>query len=154
MKRFPLLLLGALWGTPVWAAAIAAPQPGEVLAVPGGVAISAAPCQALLTGADYVPGVDAKGNAVAPADLQPEPGVASADLPRGPAAVKPDDIRIELDARLAARFGVPAGGDDARLGRTVLGTITVRDGRAYFNGAPLEPDLTASVASACAAHKK
>jgi hypothetical protein len=153
MKRFPLLLLGALWGTPVWAAAIAAPQPGEVLAVPGGVAISAAPCQALLTGADYVPGVDAKGNEVAPADLQPEPGVAPADLPRGPATVKPDDIRIELDARLAARFGVPAGGD-ARLGRAVLGTITVRDGRAYFNGAPLAPDLAASVAAACAAHKK
>jgi hypothetical protein len=153
MKRFPLLLLGALSGTPVWAAAIAAAQPGEVLAVPGGVAISAAPCQALLAGTDYVSGVDAKGNAVAPADLQPEPGVAPADLPRGEATVKPDDIRIELDARLAARFGVPAAGD-ARLGRTVLGTITVRDGRAYFNGAPLEPDLTASVASACAAHKK
>ena len=124
--------------------ALAAPQSaqptGVVTAAPdGGVVIAAPPCAELAAGATYVPGIDAAGRAVAPADL-PDPSKIKIDTPA-----------IEIDAHLAGRFGSPAAG--ARLGRAILGYVTVRDGRAYFNGEPLAPDASGAMIAACRAQK-
>ncbi len=91
-------------------------------------------------GAAYVPGVDAQGNAVAPADL-----------PAAAPVVKPEEAPIEIDSRVARQFG--AGVPGARVGRQVLGQVTVRDGHAYFNGQPLAPEASAAVTEACRAGK-
>ncbi|HUZ75101.1 MAG TPA: hypothetical protein VMU87_19115 [Stellaceae bacterium] len=144
MNRIALAVLVAAAGP-----ALAAPPPGAVTIAPGGrVAIAKPPCAALMAGAAYVPGIDSAGNAVAPADLPQAPTtVAPADLPHAVSAIDPGSIAIELDARLAARFGAGVAG--ARLGKAVLGTITVRDGRAYFNGKPLAADANDAVIAAC-----
>ena len=124
--------------------ALAAPQSaqptGAVTAKPdGGVVVAAPPCAELVPGADYVPGVDAEGNAVAPADL------ASASK------VKIDMPSIEINARLARSFGSSATG--AQLGRATIGYVTVRDGHAYFNGEPLSADANDAMIAACRARK-
>ena len=95
----------------------------------------------VLAGADYVPGVAADGSAVAPADL-----------PQEPSPVKAESTTVELDSNLASRFGVPQAGGAYR-GKAVVGYVTVKDGKAYFNGAPLAPETSAALASACAAKR-
>ena len=100
-----------------------------------------APCAVLAAGADYVPGIDAQGNAVAPADL-----------PASPTAANSADITIKLDARLAASYGVGVAGTPA--GKVRLGTITLRDGRAYLNGKPLDARTNEAVIAACRAARK
>ena len=121
----------------------APPTSGAVTLAPDGkVVIAGPPCPDLIAGANYVPGVDVHGNAVAPADL-----------PAGaPPAVTAESPAVRIDARLAGRFGVPQGG--AYGAKAILGYVTVRDGRAYFNGAPLAPDASAALAQACRAAKK
>jgi hypothetical protein len=115
--------------------------PGAVTPSPGGgVEIAAPDCAALVAGAGYVPGVDVDGHAVAPADL-----------PASAPGVKPETAAVEIDARLASQFG--AVGSGAKVGRTIIGYVTVRDGRAYFNGAPLAPEADAALRAACAARK-
>ena len=116
---------------------------GAVTVAPGGaLEIAAAPCAALVASADYVAGVDAAGHDVAPADL-----------PRAPQAVQADSVAIEIDANLAGQFGIaPSGG--AYRGKPIVGYVTVRDGRAYFNGAPLAADASAAIAAACRATRK
>ena len=127
---FALLVAAA---APAWAAS----PPGTVTLSPGGkVAITAPPCAALMAGAAYVPGVDGDGNAVAPADL-----------PHTASPLTADDITIELDAKLAQRFGAGVAG--VHLGRASLGTITVHDGNVYFNGTPLAADASGAVVAAC-----
>jgi len=134
-----LLVLFLLITLPALAAPQAAQPPGAVTATSdGAVAIATPPC-AELVAATYVPGIDAAGNAVAPADL-PDPSKVKIATPA-----------IEIDARLAGRFGSPAAG--ARVGRAILGYVTVRDGRAYFNGEPLAPDANDAVIAACRAQK-
>lgn len=124
------------------APALAAPLPGAVTIAPGGkVVIAAPPCDALVPGADYVPGVDVDGHAVAPADL-----------PSPRASIDASTAAIEIDGKLAGRFG--AGSAGARVGKMVLGTVTVRNGRAYFNGAPLAADANDAVIAACRAVAK
>jgi hypothetical protein len=140
MTRLWLLFL-LLATLPAVAGPSASQPQGAVTQAPGGAVRIAAPdCAGLAAGAAYVPGVDAGGNAVAPADL-----------PAAESAVKPETAAIEIDARLAAQFG--AAGSGAKTGRTVLGFVTVRDGRAYFNGAPLAPEGDAALRTACAAKK-
>ena len=135
-----LLVLFLLITLPALAAPQAAQPPGAVTATSdGAVAIATPPCAELVAGATYVPGIDAAGNAVAPADL-PDPSKVKIATPA-----------IEIDARLAGRFGSPAAG--ARVGRAILGYVTVRDGRAYFNGEPLAPDANDAVIAACRAQK-
>jgi len=139
MVRSWLVLL-TLATLPALAAPQSAQPPGAVTAAPGGgIVIAAPPCADLVAGAAYVPGVDGAGNAVTPADL-PDTGGLKIDTPA-----------IEINARLANRFASPATG--ARLGRAVLGYVTVRDGRAYFNGEPLAPDANDAMIAACRAQK-
>ena len=121
----------------------AAQTKGAVTVAPGGtIEIAAPPCDALVPPAAYVPGVDAAGKPVAPADL-----------PRAPSPISADTISIEIDARLAGQFGVPQAGGAYRTKGTV-GYVTVQDGRVLFNGKPLADDANAAVTAACQAARK
>jgi hypothetical protein len=87
-------------------------------------------------GVAYKEGVDAGGRAVAPADLA---------AIRGPMF---DEVAIQLSVDLKRRLGIkldetifPQGAD--------LGYVTVREGKAYFNGAPLAVGSDAALASLC-----
>jgi hypothetical protein len=138
---------------PAWAAD--APPPGGVASTPnGGLVMSSQVCASLaapaansanlnsandgVPGADYQPGVDVNGNAVAPADL-----------PSSGSNPSVDNFPIEIDQHLAHRFNLPPGTG----GRAVLGYVTVRNNQAYFNGKPLNGDQTAALAEACHAAK-
>lgn len=111
---------------------LAPPPPGGVIvSADGRIVISAWVCAELsgpisgVPGPDYVPGVDAEGRAVTPADL-----------PGGAPPVWLGDVPIEIDADLQKRFGIPA---DSKLfrGKDIAGLVIVRDNRAYFNGEPI-----------------
>jgi hypothetical protein len=129
------------------------PPPGLAAPVPppGGVAVTAdgrmvmssGVCMALgslgpaVPGADYVPGVDARGNAVAPADL-----------PDNAPPLALDNFPIEIGVDLRKRFGASAASHFFR-GEAIVGLVTVRDGRAWFNGAPLADNERDMLAAAC-----
>jgi len=128
-----LLLCGAL--------PAAAQSPIGVAAGPTGqVEISGEICEALGADAEYRAGLDVNGNKVAPADL---PGSSSLGLGEAP---------IEISSRFAGRFGVPAAGG-AYSAKAILGYVTVRDGRAFFNGAALDGDANAAIIAACRMRK-
>jgi hypothetical protein len=101
-----------------------------VCAVLGGLAPSA-------PGAAYVPGVDVNGNAVTPADL-----------PRSAPSPAQENFPIEIGIALKKRFGLAAGSRFFR-GKAIVGLITVGDGRAWFNGAPLADNERDMMAAAC-----
>ncbi len=85
----------------------------------------------------YQPGIDVRGHAVAPAE------------PEGDISIQPSEnllIPIELD--LFERLG-SGPGHPAVEARVLIGTIELRDGRAYFNGRPLEDAGEAELAAKC-----
>ena len=123
------LLLALLAASPALAA-----SPSPVTRAPDGNSLIASPpCSTLLDGADYVPGIDADGKPVAPADLPRD----------SPQPIKADTVSIEISARFAAHFA-PAAREKA-----VIGYVTVKDGVAYFNEERLAPDAAAAVVAAC-----
>ncbi len=130
--------------------ALAATDPGRGRAIvsnDGTVVVAADVCAQVrgvppVAGAAYVPGVDAEGKAVAPADLpSPAPDMKLENLP------------VEININLQRRFGIPA---DARLftPKAQAGVVTVRDGVAYFNGQPLVPAEQAALQAGCAPAKR
>jgi hypothetical protein len=137
-----LLLAALLAAAPALAATQSEPRGEATLTAEGAIEIADMPCQALLAGAPYVPGVDAEGRAVAPADL-----------PAAPSPVTVDAVTVDIKSVLAGRFGVSDRGGVDRS-RISIGTVTVRGGRAYFNGAPLAADASAALEAACRAAKK
>ena len=88
---------------------------------------------------NYQPGVDASGNAVAPADLN------------GPGQISmPDAITIPLSLDLASRLGIPPEGNADYLARPVIGDVVItRDGRVTFNGTPLTSEDQHELAQKC-----
>ncbi|MDH3739184.1 MAG: hypothetical protein OER92_08310 [Alphaproteobacteria bacterium] len=89
--------------------------------------------------ATYQPGIDAAGNAVAPADLD-----GSGQIPA------PDAIIIPLTLDLADRLGIPPGGNADYLARPVIGDVVVTsEGRVTFNGTPLTSDAQHELAQQC-----
>lgn len=84
----------------------------------------------------YEPGVDVRGNQVAPADLPGSAGAMPAER---------FDIPVTLD--FARRMGLAAPGGAALPGTAELGRLTVQGNRLLFNGQPLsgaaESDLIA-----------
>lgn len=122
------------------------PPPGGVAAAPnGGLVMSSQVCATLpgttpnnakagVPSADYKPGVDASGGAVAPADL-----------PSTPPTPTVDNFPIEINQHLARRFNLPPGG----TAKAVIGYVTIRDNQAYFNGQPLNADQISALAEAC-----
>jgi hypothetical protein len=126
-----------------------APPPGGVaVGADGRMIMSSAVCTALaglapaVPGADYVPGVDVNGDAVAPADL---PGSA-------PPLVL-ENFPIEIGVNLKKRFGVSAGSQFFR-GKPIVGLVTVREGDAYFNGAKLAQNERDLLLAACKETKR
>lgn len=89
---------------------------------------------------EYKPGTDVvNGKPVPPADLD---GGA-------PLLAMPDEIVISITALLQQKFGIPA---DSTLYKpeAYIGTVTVQpDGRAYFNGKPLQNDAAYELALLC-----
>lgn len=92
----------------------------------------------------YQPGVDVRGNAVAPADL---PGQARISAP--------NEITIGLTVDLLRQYGVPASSPLAPRGEASVGTVTydIASGRMTFNGQPLSDPEQDALAAACAAMK-
>ena len=80
-------------------------------------------------GVAYRPGVDVNGRPVTPADLGGAPRLAV-----------PETATIEIEVDLQDRFGIPAN-PNAFEGDAKIGTLAVdRDGRARFNGQPLQDE--------------
>ncbi len=83
----------------------------------------------------YQAGVDVRGRAVVPAS------------PEGAnRLLLSDDLLIPLELRLFDRLG---GGTAVAEARVIIGTVELRDGRAYFNGQPLDDPTTAELAEKC-----
>jgi len=86
----------------------------------------------------YKPGVDVQGRPVAPADLGQSPAVRL-----------PDIIELDIEVDLQDRFGFPANFDqfeaDAQIGIVLLQP----DGRATFNGQPLQDEAQAELTRRC-----
>lgn len=118
-----------------------APPPGGIAISGDRVAISPDVCTKLGTlspavpGADYVPGVNARGNPVPPADLPSD----------APAVEIPS---IAIGPGLLRRFHVATGSPLLRR-KSVAGVVTIRDGHAWFNGAPLADNERDMMLAAC-----
>lgn len=85
----------------------------------------------------YQPGVDVNGQPVVPADLN-----------GGLQLAVPDTIRIPITVDLFNRFGIPANPNSFEA-EAVVGEVTYRDGRATFNGQPLQDDAAAELSTLC-----
>lgn len=93
--------------------------------------------QKAVAGADYVPGVDVRGNPVAPADLTPQPNFL------------PAEIVLPVQPDVFAFLGrTPPRGLDVL--RANVGELRIRlsDGQATFNGQPLGA-ASAELIAAC-----
>lgn len=139
--RVALLFFPALFlGTAAFAESVSTPPPGAVAKAPdGGLVISSQTCAEIkgdagVPSADYQPGVDVNGNAVAPADL-----------PSSGASPTIDTFPIEIDKHFAGQFNLPSGVSP----KAILGYVTVHDNQAYFNGQPLNGDQSAALNQAC-----
>lgn len=85
--------------------------------------------------ATYRPGVDVRGRPV-----------ASADLGGGHGIKIPDEINIDIGFDVAQRYQMTGPGAAAKGS---VGTVTVKNGKAYFNGQPISPNDQAAIAAAC-----
>lgn len=83
----------------------------------------------------YQPGIDVRGQAVAPAETG---GNTPIELS--------DDLLIPLELRFFDRLGA---GRPAAEARVLIGTIELRAGRVYFNGRLLEDQAEAELAAKC-----
>ena len=92
----------------------------------------------------YQPGVDVRGKAVAPANL-------NANEPGGqPELIMPRFVLIPIEVDLFDRFGLPPDGEtyeaDAFIGEVTVDLVT---GEAFFNGQPLQDEAQAELAARC-----
>ena len=86
----------------------------------------------------YRPGVDVNGRPVTPADLGGAPALAI-----------PETVTIEIEVDLQDRFGIPANSNLFK-GDAKIGTVEVdRDGRARFNGQPLQDEEQLELTRRC-----
>lgn len=157
MRRTILAALAALAAAPAFGQRQVAPPAGIDAPVPpppggmsvsgqGRIVISSDLCACLggassVPSAGYRPGVDVNGDAVAPADLASGAPPALGIFP------------IEIGADLQQRYGIPAN-SPLRLGKAVVGLVTLRDGRAYFNGEPIGDNERDMLLAACREAKR
>ncbi|MGE0254014.1 MAG: hypothetical protein AB7N54_16425 [Alphaproteobacteria bacterium] len=109
------------------------------------VSVTAADCARLVKhqpapDVAYRPGVDVHGRPVAPADLD-----------GGTPIALPERFAIPVTVDMAEKLGIPPLGSGALHGGEIaVGTVVVTaDGRATFNGQPLQSDASAALAAAC-----
>jgi hypothetical protein len=98
--------------------------------------------RAAVPSADYVPGVDARGNSVAGANL---PGTLTA------ADILPEEIAFELVINPMNFAGNPALQSLFANSKTSLGTIryNLASGKLTLNDKALTPDTTAEIEALC-----
>lgn len=126
--------------------AIALLLPCAALAETTTVIVSRADCANLIQhgpSADvaYKPGVDVRGKPVVPAD-----GGGGVQL------AMPEEITIDIEVDLAARFGLPPQAPptkDLYRPTAKIGTVSYKDGKAFFNGQPLTSPEAEALAEAC-----
>ena len=105
--------------------------------------VSAEDCKRLVrhspsSDAEYKPGVDVRGKAVAPADL---PGTNTLKLPES----FEFDITLQVFERLG--IAVPQGLNETQL---TVGKVSVgKNGVITFNGEPVDGSEEAAIAAAC-----
>jgi hypothetical protein len=87
--------------------------------------------------ADYRPGVDVNGDAVAPADLPATTPPMTLDLP------------IAIGADLQKRYGVGPT-TTLRHHGAIMGLVTLSQGRVFFNGEPISGSERDMMLEACA----
>jgi hypothetical protein len=93
---------------------------------------------------------------VAAADVEHRPGkdvvngkpVVPADLPGASQPKIAEDFTIAITVEIEKRFGIPVVPDEFKP-EANIGTVTIRDGRAYFNDQPLQDDAAAALAELC-----
>ena len=114
----------------------------------GPIIVSSSVCNSIAhvndaPGIAYTPGMDAEGNAVAPADLAGGNTALNQAVASAP-------IKITVD--LQKRFGIPA---NAKLfqGESQIGYVTIQDGKAYLDGQPLNTAEQGLLAAACMERK-
>jgi len=89
----------------------------------------------------YRPGVDVRGRPVAPADLGGEPKIAA-----------PEAFEIDITVELERTIGAAPSGlykPEAEIGK-----VTYKNGRAWYNGQPLQTEANAEIVGACRAKMK
>ena len=115
---------------------------GEALAASGkgsSVKLSRSECKGFTkhqSSADYKPGVDARGKKV-----------EGADLPGGSPIKLPETISIDIGIDLEKKYGLGAGGK--YTGEGVVGKVTVKGDKVFFNDQPLDQRDRAAIAEAC-----
>jgi len=144
MNRALASLVLALAALPAAAQELRAPPPGGILVSrDGSLVMSSQICPVIgadlppAPGVAYEPGIDAEGKPVAPADL-----------PSNAPAISVENFPIEIRRNLAGSFNVPSAGG-AYGAKAILGYVTLKDNRAYFNGQPLTTEQRDVLAGAC-----
>jgi|SRR5579864_378658 len=121
---------------------MAPPSGGIEVASDGRLVMSSDICTTIageqpVPSADYQQGVDVNGKPVAPADL-----------PTSAPSIQLDNFPIEIKKDLVGKFNVPATGGNFGA-KAILGYVTLRDNRAYFNGQPMGDDQRAVLIETC-----
>lgn len=86
--------------------------------------------------AEYKPGVDVRGKKV-----------KGADLPGGSPIKLPETISIDIGFDLDKKYGLGSGGK--YTGESVIGKVTVKGDKVYWDGKPLDPGDQTAIAEAC-----
>ena len=138
MRALPALVLSAALVAP---AAALAQQPKAVTVVVGTSECARLVRHVPADDVAYKPGVDARGNAVTPADL---PGSAR--------ITAPNEITINLTVDLLRAYGVPSESPLSPRGEASVGTVAydIAAGRLTFNGQPLSDPEQQALAAGCA----
>lgn len=103
------------------------------------VKVSRSECKGFVkhqSSAEYKPGVDARGKKV-----------KEADLPGGSPIKLPETISIDIGFDLDKKYGLGSGGK--YTGESVIGKVTVKGDKVFFNGQPLDQSDQAAIAEAC-----
>ncbi|EKV30834.1 hypothetical protein C882_4171 [Caenispirillum salinarum AK4] len=88
-------------------------------------------------GVQYQPGVDVRGNPVAPADVGGGYGIEL-----------PEEITIPITVDLAGAWRDRAAAGTVKA-ETLLGVVTIRDGLAFWNGEAIDAEAQADLREAC-----
>ena len=86
----------------------------------------------------FEPGVDLQGRFVVPADLG---GGIILELP--------SEFTIPITVDLQKRLGIPVDPNRFQTQNFSVGTVVWSDGKAYFNGQPLQSDQSEKLAALC-----
>ncbi len=152
-----------LWFFPVSlavtvAAALTAAWPAAAAEQVGGtLVVNAEDCRNVTgyvpaPGVEYQPGVDVRGKAVVPADLNDAAhGTANGAANGATGEIRPpDSISFEIKLNLREFFNDPSGTGIGRyLDEVTVGQVTARDGMVYLDGRPLGDALSHAIAEEC-----